>query len=109
LLSILPTKAERIDVIKKIHTKLSQLPNTGHMEIWLQRIGHSIEPQIEYNERLCNLVKGKPVVVWNNSWITSSKLKAALDPSKIVNKAKLRMLKPVVKPKEIAIFASERY
>ena len=109
LLSILETEAQRVDVIKKIYAKLSQLPNTGHMEVWLQRISHSFEPMLAYRERLCQLVKGMSVDVWNNSWITSTKLKAALDPSAIVDKTKLHALKPVMKSKEIEIFASERY
>ncbi len=109
LLSILKTKDERVDLIKKIHAKLSQLPNTGHMEVWLQRISHSIESRLAYDETLCQLVRGKSVDVWNNSWIASTKLKAALDPSAIVDKRKLRALKAVIKPKEIEIFASERY
>lgn len=109
LLSVLKDNAERVNVIKKIHAKLSQLPNTGHMEVWLQRISHSFEPRLGYQETLCQLVKGKSVEVWNNAWITSAKLKAALEPSKIVDKAALRSLKPVIKPKEITVFASETY
>lgn len=109
LLSGLATKAERVSAIHIIHAKLSQLPNTGHMEVWLQRISHSFVPGLGYKERLCRLVKGDSVDLWNNDWITSTKLKAALIPSKIVNKAKLRSLKPIVRPKEIELFASERY
>ena len=109
LLSVLASKSERVDAIHKIHAKLSQLPNTGHMEVWLQRISHSFVPGLGYKETLCRLVKGDPAVLWNNDWITSPKLKAALDPSKIVNKAKLRSLKPIMRPKEIEVFASERY
>ena len=109
LLSALANKAARVDAIRKIHARLSQLPNTGHMEVWLQRISHSLEPMLGYKETLCRLVKGESVDLWNNSWITSPKLKAALDPSKIVNKARLRSLKPIVRPKEIELFASERY
>ena len=104
LLSALASKSERVDAIQKIYAKLSQLPNTGHMEVWLQRISHSFIPHLAYTEALCKLAKGNPVAIWNNDWITSAKLKAALDPAKIVNKAKLRSLKPVVKPKEIAVF-----
>jgi hypothetical protein len=109
LLPTLQSKDERVEVIRKIHAKLSQLPNTGHMEVWLQRISHSVEPRLGYNEALCQLVKGKAIDIWNNAWVSSAKLKAALDASKLVNKAKLRSLKPVIKPKEIKIFASERY
>jgi hypothetical protein len=109
LLSVLPTKAARVEAIQKIHAKLSQLPNTGHMEAWLQRISHSFVPNLCYKETLCRLVKGDSVDLWNNDWITSATLKAAIDPAKIVNKAKLRSLKPIVRPKEIELFASERY
>lgn len=109
LLSFLKGKSERVDVIRKIHAKLSQLPNTGHMEVWLQRISHSIEPKLMYNETLCQLVKGKTVEVWNTDWITSPALKIAIDPAKIVNRVQLRALKPIVRPKEIEIFASEKY
>jgi hypothetical protein len=104
LLSILDTKAERVDVIRKIHAKLSQLPNTGHMEVWLQRISHSFESRLGYKETLCLLVKGKSIDVWNNGWITSAKLKAALDPTVIVDKRTLRAIKLVIKPKEIELF-----
>jgi hypothetical protein len=109
LLSALESKDERVDVIKKIYRKLSQLPNTGHMEVWLQRISYSFEPKLAYEEQLCKLVMGKSVDVWNNSWITSTKLKAALDPSQIVNEPKLRALKPVIKPNEIKLFANWMY
>ena len=109
LLSVLPNKAARVDTIQKIHTKLAQLPNTGHMEVWLQRISHSFVPKLDYKESLCRLVKGDSVVLWNNDWITSATLKAAVDPTKIVNKTRLRSLKPIVRPKEIELFASERY
>lgn len=109
LLSALATKHARVEAIQKIHTKLSLLPNSGHMEVWLQRISHSFVPTLGYKEKLCRLVKGESLDLWNNSWITSPKLKEALSPSKIVNKAKLRSLKPIVKPKEIELFASERY
>jgi hypothetical protein len=109
LLSVLDSKDARIEVIKKIYRKLSQLPNTGHMEVWLQRISHSFEPKLKYTEPLCRLVKGRREAVWNNNWITSTKLKAALDPSRIVNKSKLRSLKPVIEPKEVAVFKVSRY
>lgn len=109
LLSMLGSKGERVEVIRKVHRKLSQLPNTGHMEVWLQRISHSIEPKLRYKEPLCELVKGKSVNVWNNDWIKSPALKSALVPSQIINKSKLRSLKPIIKPKEIATFMSRRY
>lgn len=109
LLSAIEADGARVNVIKKIYQKLSQLPNTGHMEVWLQRVSYSFEPRLAYKEKLCQLVKGNSANVWNNDWITAKNLKAALDPSKMVNKTALRSLKPVVNPREIALFATERY
>jgi hypothetical protein len=109
LLSAIDSRDERVNVIKKIYRKLSQLPNTGHMEIWLQRISHSFEPKLAYKEKLCQLVKGRSVDVWNNNWITSAKLKTDLDPSQVVDKVKLRAVKPIIKPSEIALFAFWKY
>lgn len=109
LLSALNGKQERVETIRKIYRKLSQLPNTGHMEVWLQRISHSLEPKLAYKEKLCQLVKHRSTDIWNNKWITSPKLRTALDPLQVVNKSKLRSLKPVIKPIEIALFATSRY
>jgi RNA-directed DNA polymerase len=104
LLEQLKEKKDRVDVIEKIHRKLSQMPNTGHMEVWLQRIGYSYAPKAGYQESLCQLVQGNTVTVWNNDWITSPNLKSAIDPTKIINTKKLKSLQPVIKPKEIALF-----
>ena len=37
-------------------------------------------------------------------WVIRNAKQYMIDPSKIVNKSKLRSIKPVVKPKEIAVF-----
>jgi hypothetical protein len=109
ILSAVKTKKERLRLIEKIHTKLSQLPNTGHMEVWLQRISYPYNSVIAFEECLCQLVVGGSVGIWNNDWISSNKLLAALDPRRIVDERKLNLLKPVVKPAEIRVFAYERY
>jgi len=113
LLSVLDTDDERMSMIKKVHSKLKTLPNTGHMEIWLQRISYSMRPKYDYKEKLCKLVKGDKVEVcnevWNNDWIESNDLKEVVDPSKIIDNNKLNELKPIVIPSEIEVFTSKRY
>lgn len=109
LLSVLESNPARRGVIRKIHRKLSELPNTGHMEVWLQRISHPIDPSVAFEERLCHVVCGKDESIWNNDWISSTKLKAAVAPKNIIDRKKLKALKPIVRPVEIRIFAYERY
>ena len=105
LLTMLQTKREKRAAIDRIRNKLKQLPNNGHLEVWLQRISLHFNPTIVYSEKLCNLVEGKKVALWNSTWITNSKLIASVDPSRIVNKRRLRALHPVVRRKEFVVFA----
>jgi len=109
LLSCLANAASRRRVLRKIRDKASQLPNTGHMEIWLQRISHPIDAGVQYQERLCHIVCGEDEPIWNSDWISSVKLNAAVAPKNIIDRRKLKALKPVVRPVEIKIFAYERY
>jgi hypothetical protein len=105
LLRFLKTNSMRNDVIEKIHKKLSQLPNTGHMEIWLQRISEPYKVPLTFIEPLCELVRGKKVALWNSDWISSKKLRDSLNPKKIVDRKKLSTIKPVVRPVEIELFS----
>jgi hypothetical protein len=109
LLSQLKADKARVDVIRRIHRKLAQLPNTGHMEVWLQRISHPYDGTIQFTELLCQVVNGGTSSLWNNDWISSRELIAALAPEQIINERKLMALKPVVPPEEIRMFAYERY
>ena len=105
LLSVLESEDARRSVIQKIHMRLLQLPNTGHMEVWLQRISHPYYPKCPFQETLCHLVCGEDERIWNNDWISSAKLKATLNPKNIIDREKLKSLKPIVQREEISIFS----
>lgn len=106
LLNQLPTKAERLKVLSRIQSKLANLPNNGHLEVWQQRISYAFDPKVSYPENLCKLVEGTAVDLWSNAWISDPKLKAAAAPSCIVNRSALRRLKPVVPRSEFSLFKS---
>ncbi len=109
LLRDLATNDIRIDVIKRIHFKLAQLPNCGQMEVWLQRISYPYDGNMSFKENLCQLVAGKDISLWNVDWISSVKLKSAITPGNIINQKKLRELKLVVPPEEVTPFSYEGY
>ena len=83
VLNALENDEARIDLIQRVHRKLSRLPHTGHMEIWLQRICYQYDCGIAFKECLCQLVDGKDVPLWNNDWISAAKLKAASSPTEL--------------------------
>jgi hypothetical protein len=104
LLSTLPTKKDKLVAVERIRKRLAQLPNNGHLEVWLQRITYSFDPKLAYGEKLCGLVEGKKVDLWNSSWITDAALKATADPSSIVNRRRLKTLRPIVPRGEFGLF-----
>ena len=109
LLRFLDTEAERAQVLATIYKKLAKLPNTGLMEVWLQRIGHFYDFCPAYIENLCKLVKAERVGLWNNDWITAKELKRALSATAVFDRATFKAMKPVVPSKEVEMFASEVY
>jgi RNA-directed DNA polymerase len=106
LISFLKTTEEKQSVIEKARQKFSQIPNTGHMQIWLQRVSLPFAPGMDFDEPLCRLVRGEKEAIWNNEWVSSGDLKKALDATQIVEAEKLKELEPVVPKAEVALFAT---
>ena len=110
ILSILLAKIEnddeKITTIRGIKKKFDKLPNTGHMQVWLQRVTLPISKNIEYDEALCKIVTDENIQLWNNSWISSSDLKSAIAAGKIVDKAARDQLAPTIHSDEFELFLS---
>jgi len=103
-ISLLNNNAERRGIIKKIMKRFKKIPNTGHMQIWLQRIALNFTKNLSFEEKICCLVVGKKVVLWNIDWISDSKLRNIVNPSRIVDKGQIKVLPPVVSVDEIELF-----
>ncbi len=107
LLNFIRSDDEKRVVIEKVQKKFSKIPNTGHMDIWLQRIGLSFAPDIEYSEPLCGLVTNGDAMIWNNNWISSAALNRALDAKLIIDRKVLRGLDAIILTKEVELFLSK--
>ena len=66
LLSFIEPKDKKKDIINKIINKFSKIPNTGFIEIWLQRITLLFNPDFQYKETICKVVSGHSDKIWNN-------------------------------------------
>ncbi len=104
LLACLGSDALRTQVFEKIRKRFSSLPNTGHLQIWLQRISVTFDETLSFDEPLCQLVTGDDVDLWNNDWIGSAKLKALINPEKIVNNKVLAEMEEVIPASEVQLF-----
>jgi len=107
LISHVKTDGQRVALINKIKNRFSQIPNTGLMQIWLQRVTYPFNQSIKYEEPLCRLVAGNPVQLWDSNWITSSVLKKALNSTGIVDKKRLHKIAQVISAREIELFTSK--
>ncbi len=104
LICFLEKIEEKQTVLEKTKKKFSQIPNTGHMEIWLQRISHSIAPTIKFDEPLCRLIRDANEQIWNNKWISSKDLLKAVDARKIYNQSIHKKLDAIVPVNDVALF-----
>ena len=104
LLTLLVDPKQKTELFAKIRKRFDRVPNTGHLQIWLQRISKSFDESLIYEEPLCRLVSGESVSIWNSTWISSAQLKSALNPMKILNKKALKAVVPVIPPSEVELF-----
>lgn len=107
LLCFVEIESEKQKIIEKIKKKFSQIPNTGHMQIWLQRVTIPFARDVNYDEPMCKLISGEEVRLWNIDWISSPTLISALNASKAINKCVLENLEPVILAKEVELFITK--
>lgn len=96
---------EKTRLWEKVLKKMKRVPYNGYLEIWLQRVTQPQSVGIEFSsdEKICQIVNGESLDLWENTWIASSDLRAALDVSKIVV-GSASEAEEVVSPEEVALF-----
>lgn len=107
LLSFFDSNETKKRIFKKIVRRFKQIPNTGHMELWLQRISLPFAPDMEFDEPLCQLARGMDVSIWNSEWVSSRELKTALDARSIFDDSIVKELAPIISTKEVELFLSK--
>jgi hypothetical protein len=104
LIALAPKK-DKAKLWTKVRNKMARVPYNGYLEIWLQRVTQpkSVGISFSSNEVICKIVNGENPDLWVNDWISSDKLKSALNVSKIVV-GSVSDASEVVRPEEIEIF-----
>lgn len=93
---------ERTDIMRKVSKKLISLPNSTYSQLWLQNITYKYDKEkkeIPYETRLCKVVMGEKISLWNNDWL-KEELKKDFPQESIVDEKKLEELTPVISFKE---------
>lgn len=105
LISLELDKEVRKRAMTKIINRFNKIPNTGYLEIWLQRMTLKHDGTINFEETLCKKVMSKNTVVWNSTWL-EDKFKTLIDAHSIIDDRKMAALDLVIKRSEVALFRS---
>ncbi len=95
-------------IIKKVQNKFKKIPNTGHLDLSLQKITLKIDRTIEYNEFLCKKVYGDEGQIWNSEWLIDE-LATIINSAEIIDQEKIKKLDMVINTDEVNIFKQNNY
>ena len=95
-------------MVSKIERRLAQIPNIGHLEIWLQRITVNFDRGRPYEEKLCRLVQrgvSGNGGIWDFSWLRG-RLGGEIGRIGIIDEERIEKLSPYVEKQEVELFRS---
>ena len=95
-------------IVTKIINKFNSIPNTGHMQIWLQRaIAKLPITQKDFHEPLCKLVNNESISLWNNEWLHAKNTKILENRNNIIDQNILDTLDAEIQDNEVLLFGEQ--
>lgn len=102
----LEDEQEKWDIIDKVYAKLCNQPNSDYNQLWLQNITYQKDKKIgtsSYNIRLCKVVMGEDVELWNNKWLKKEQA-TSLPYDSVVDSETLKKVTPVITFRETRVY-----
>jgi RNA-directed DNA polymerase len=103
LISFIDKKENKLEIISKIKDKFKKIPNTGLLEVWLQRISIKVDKNVEFEERLCQVIAGNSMEIWNSDWL-KKEIRSLINKTSIVDNNTIRTLDEIIDPDEVSLF-----
>ena len=94
----LKDEKEKSAIINLVYYKLCNQPNSDYNQLWLQNITYQKDKKkgtSPYNIRLCKVVMGENVELWNNSWLKKDLIKNCKQTSVVCNEV-LKKVTPII-------------
>jgi hypothetical protein len=107
LLAMTKSAATRRNMLAKIRGRFEKLPNTGYLQIWLQRVTIKYWRNRSYDESLCKKVNDPSFPIWNSDWLNAG-LKGTIDRTAIVSEKVITDIDKVIAPKEVLLFEAKK-
>lgn len=101
-------ETEQEKAIDSVLSKLKNLPNTGFLDIWMQRVSYKLKPTQTFPSNICKLIKGDPSIssIWNNDWLEPT-TKSQFESCKIINYTQLSNMGTLITQKEVDLFSND--
>jgi len=91
-------------IVNKVINKFDNIPNTGHMQIWLQRATIKLsEVEQNYSEKICKVVNGEDISLWNNEWLYQNIIDV-IDNNPIVQEDIIEEIDSTINYDEVLLF-----
>lgn len=89
------------EIYASIKKKFAELPNTGYMQIWLQRLTIKINENEKYDDPLCKKVLDNSIDLWDISWVKEMDISKIFKDYPIVDELKIEKMDEIIKPIEV--------
>lgn len=107
LLSLM-SSAERDEVLSDVKAKFKKVPNSGQLQIWLQRFALPMGLVDEFSEPLCMALLNDEFQLWNSDWLPSA-CSELLVAKNYVDQEQVDSLDMVIGAEEVQLFDGQYY
>lgn len=97
---------EKWDIINKMSCRLCNLYNNVYNQMWLQNITYQRDKKagtIPYDARLCHVVMGEDLALWNIDWLKPT-LTKSFPQSSIISQDTLAKVTPIITFREVRAY-----
>ena len=97
---------QKKEVFLRVANKFKNIPNTGFLEIWLQRAIIKYDfISYEFTEEICQLLEeNSKLELWDLDWLNAKKIKKHFIKDNIILKEKLKDMDKEISIEEVSIF-----
>jgi len=95
---------DKSEIVISLFRKFKLIPNSGLLEIWLQRISVPNEISVQYIETICRMVENNKLHLFDTTWIKDKKIINIINDANHINDTKLKNIDTIISRDEVSFF-----
>ena len=106
LIDLIESDELRDKLLDKITKRFKKIPNTGHIQIWLQRAILKVDRKKNFEEKLCKKLNDSKILIWNSEWL-NQELEKLINEEPIIDEDIIKNINKVIDSSEVSLFGSK--